>query len=224
MIKKGLILSALAIGLTACSQSESDKVADAQACLDSSTPATAQACMSKIEGVSSKEASLLRCSAGFITEGLASASTLSNAFSAIGSGGGNPTLTMMGVLAFDSFGTDSTSNQAFADETFNHCNDAGNPGFVLVASFSRMATTLAVAGSLFDGTEITADELQTAVASLSTAENSVIGSTAVAAYTVSCSGENPSNPTLCTELETAITAAGGPSNTEAIGAALSGAW
>jgi hypothetical protein len=219
-----LLLAPFLLFAISCSQSESDKVADAQACLDDSTPATAQACLSKISGINSKEASLIRCSAGFITEGLASASTLSNAFSAIGSGGANPTLTMMGVLAFDSFGNDATANQDFADETFSHCNAAGNPGFVLIASFSRMATTLAVAGNLFDGTEITADELQTAVASLSTAEDSVIGSTAVAAYTASCSSDTPSNPTLCDELGTAITAAGGPSNTEAIGAALSGAW
>lgn len=216
---KTLLIGALFM-LAACSETNSDKITDAQICLDKATATTAQACVDKVSGLSSKEASFIRCSANFITEGFGTPAKIIDAFSALEDKSGNPTLTAMTTLIFTSQGgsTDPDANSAFAQATFNHCEAAGNKGMVLIASFANMATTIAKAGgsTLFDGTATPA-ELSAAITSLGNASDDVLGATALAAYQVSCSGGESSNAELCGELENAV--AGGATSAE-IGAAL----
>ncbi|MFN7824465.1 MAG: hypothetical protein ACK5P6_03800, partial [Pseudobdellovibrionaceae bacterium] len=49
-------------------ETDADKIADAQACLDTATPANVSDCVDKVSGVSGKGAELIRCVAVYVKQ------------------------------------------------------------------------------------------------------------------------------------------------------------
>jgi hypothetical protein len=220
-----IIAGSLLVLTLGCAETDSDKLGDAQFCLDEvpvslsdaqERASRVNACLSKLGSVSSKEASLIRCSANFLIEGFGSPQKLTSAMEELNTGGGSGTVAMMNVLKFSSQAS-ADANSEFAEQTFNHCQAAGNPGYVLIASFARIATTLSkVAGILNGGLD------DGEVSSLLATESpQIIGETAIVAYQASCSEGENANTELCTQLGAAIQ--GGASSAE-IGTALLNGW
>ncbi|MEY4617222.1 MAG: hypothetical protein RJB66_2182 [Pseudomonadota bacterium] len=230
---KSLMVAVLSLGLLAgCSASnDQDKIGDAQFCLDE-LPVTGlsaaqrktrvNTCLDKLGTLSSKDASLIRCSGNFLIEGFGDPGRIVDAMSSLSNqGGGSGTVGMMSFLKFKSMGVSETATEAedsvLANETFSYCSDAGNPGYVMIASFARIATNLSgVADVLADG-QLDAAEV-TQLINAGTPE--VIGQTAIIAYEASCSGGENANKELCSQLSGSMNSG----NASAIGQALLNAW
>jgi hypothetical protein len=222
------ILAASSIVVFGCAETDDDKIGDAQFCMDdipvsglSVTQRTSRVneCVSKLGTLQSAKASMIRCSANFLIEGFGDPERIMQAFDAISSGsqsGSSGTVAMMNQLKFSSQAT-AQDNSAFAEETVQYCKEAGNPGYILVSSFSRIATTLSESADILADGQLTPTE----ISNLATQTPEVIGQTAEIAYQTSCSGNQPSNDQLCTELGAAM--ASGATSTE-IGQALLSAW
>lgn len=224
---RATFLGVVLLTVVGCASSDEDKVGDAQFCLDeipmsglgtTETQSRVGACVAKLGTLNTKQANSIRCTGNFIIEGFGDPNKLVNALTNVsGNGKGGGTAGMMKYLAFSSQGS-SDANNAFATQTLGYCESAGNPGFVLVASFSRIATNITAVGDILADGQITPAEVATI---LTTATPEIIGDTAKIAYTTSCSGGENSNTQLCTELGKALES--GVSSQD-IGAALLDAW
>lgn len=127
------LTSVLVLG--ACSETAIDKVADAQACLDQATASNVSECLSKVDGVNTKGAYLIRCSAKFIEEGFNDPVKLTNALSAVESNsGGTGTTNAMDALSFS-----SVQN---AKDAATYCAQAESKGLIMLSSMAKMATVL----------------------------------------------------------------------------------
>lgn len=217
-----------------CSKAtDEDKVGDAQFCLDD-MPITGLSagertsyvnnCLSKMDGVTTKQAQLIRCSSGFLIEGFSDPSTLANILKSFKNNQQNSSTALLGVLAFKSKGNSLTSSsnedKVFAQETFNYCNSAGNPGYVLISSIANMATVISSISSNGSIEQGIADLLTNQDALASTSAE-VIGATAIVAHQTSCQTIDDSNRQVCTELGNAIASGASP---EQIGSALLSGW
>lgn len=147
-LKKNFVigLSVLSLGLSGCQETEADKIGDAQLCLDKATAGTASACLSKIEGIDTPAANVLRCSAGFIEEGFDQADRLINSIEQLDAGG-EGSAGLMSLIAFKSK-TGGALNKAFATATSEYCQKSGKKGLSLLGTLAMSATTLA---ALVDG-------------------------------------------------------------------------
>lgn len=216
-------------------QTEKDMLADAQFCLDKSTSATASACMSKINGLTSPESYALRCAEGFITAGITSPANLGGAMSAIKNNGG--TVAMLSALSFP--------NTSAANNTFTSCNLSNQSGMALIGAMAKSATVLAnAAGALASCStpsgcdaaltaQMTAliSDLNSGTPSAATIETvtAITGSVSVV-YASTCSGTTTTNTDICSQINTSAAAAGvDPANMTqaeslALGAQLLGTW
>lgn len=212
------------------SETEVDKIGDAQQCLNSATSTTAMDCATKVEGLSSTGAYNIRCAAAFVREGFANPAKYTSAFSNLNNGQG--TANFMGLVSFSSTGaiaTDATN----ADTTFNDCYKANAKGKTLISAFGYFSTALL---NFFAGTNASACKTPTSgaynletcmqqaaianpqylldIASTSTEDSSAsgrvqtaIGSVIMSTYAISCSGAG-ANKELCATLQKAISAGG----------------
>ncbi len=222
MIVLGLIY------ISGCAATDDDNIGDAQFCLDdlpitglsvNERTSKVNTCLSKLGSVSSKQASLIRCSANFLIEGFGDPTRIVDAMNNVGSqqgGGGGGTVAMMNVLKFSSQAT-AAENKTLAEQTFTYCQEAGNPGYVLIASFSKIATSLAEIATVNLSDGISPSEVNT----IMTQSPTVIGATASVAYQTSCSNGDTSNAELCSQLGAAINSG---ATEEEIGQALLDAW
>lgn len=137
-MRKHILAASLLLVLSACSETNRDKIGEAQLCLDTATPSTVNSCLSKISGIESANAYALRCSANFIAQGLGSASTLSEALNNLSGMGGNAAL--FSVLRFKASTT--TEAASLASSAQANCDKSGNAGMKLIASMATTATTL----------------------------------------------------------------------------------
>lgn len=220
--------------LSGCGGKDADKIGDAQMCLDNATAATANACLEKIDGLTSKAAYAIRCSGGFIAEGFDQPSKYIEAYKKLStpptgcSGTCSPTLGVMTLLTFSSMNN--------ANTTYTNCYLSGSQGYTLLASTVKSATILAqVARNIlgFTGT-LTAANLEAAASAIanntggasSIATPSDLGSVAITTYQLSCTtgNQNDNSQQLCKELSTAIDAGGGAGNPTGVGNSLLGAW
>lgn len=216
--------------LSGCGGKDADKIGDAQICLDSATAATANSCLEKISGLTSKAAYALRCAGGFIAEGFDRPEKYIQAYSQLTAtptgctGTCSPTLGVMALLTFSSTDT--------ASATYDNCYLSGSQGYTLLASTVKSATILAkVARNIlgFVGT-LTAANLEAAAAAIangsaaSVASPADVGSLAITTYQLSCTtgNQNNSSQQLCTELSTSIGSNAG--NPTAVGNSLLNAW
>jgi hypothetical protein len=227
-------LSIMSLGLGGCQETDADKIGDAQLCIDKATAATVNSCLSKIEGIETPAANVLRCSAGFIEEGFDQADRLISSLEELDSGG-EGSAGLMSLIAFKSKSGGSL-NKAFASATAQYCLKSGQKGLSLLGTLAKSATILA---ALVDGAlssistidpadirlEITA-LLNDAAANDPTALATVndIGAAVAATYQIACSG-SASTSDMCREMVEAIDTNGVDINdSEAVGQEILRLW
>lgn len=206
MKKLSFVLAAMMMTLSACKETDQDRVADAQNCLDGATSATAAQCVSMVDGINTKGAYLIRCSGLFIQEGFMDANRLSSAMDAIeNNGGSSNSQTMMSVLSFRNFGSPAANDQA-AQNAVNYCNKAGSKGLVMLASVTSIATTAAaLAGTTTPSQGDINQGLNDIVAAgPSSSQAQAVGSAAIAAYNANCAGDGGSFGQFCDQFESAM--------------------
>lgn len=208
MKKLILLLAAISLSLSGCQETEQDKIADAQSCLDESSSSTAQACVDMVSGIESKGAYLIRCSAMFIREGFMDASRLSDAMDAIeNDGGANGSTAMMTVLSFRNLGVTPAENEAAANLAVSYCDQAGSKGLLMLASISAIATTSAALAGTTNPSQAQIDAALTAISSgAQPAQAAAVGSAAEAAYEANCAGDGGSFGQFCDQFQSVVDA------------------
>ncbi|WP_413295133.1 hypothetical protein ACLSU7_08640 [Bdellovibrio sp. HCB185ZH] len=215
----GLGLAATLVGCSA--QSDKDKLMEAQFCLDESTSATAQSCVSSIAYMQSSQSYALQCAAGFIASGVTTPANLSQALDSI-SNSSNSSVALLSAL--------NMGDVTLASETADYCSKSGQVGFSLLGAMAKSATSIAsAASSLGLGScstdisqcdtsqlESTIEEIQKtlnsdpgATLSVSEAEAAVeaVASSIQTVYTTTC-GSGSANKDICDPIQKAITDAG----------------
>lgn len=243
MKKLSVLLGAfVCMGLVACGgEKDGDKIGDAQICLDglaNPTSAEVDACLEKIDGISSAGADSIRCAGGFIREGFGNAQRFVDAMSAIdGNSSGSNVQTLMGLLTFASNNSLSV-NHGNAVSTFNSCLSSGGKGSTLLASYTYLTMSMvkfyngrgavncssnpSVNGSNYRYYDLTAcinggvvhtiDLLNASTNAPDAIEaQNGIGAVIISAYVLSCRGSSTDSP-LCELMTKSIDAAGGTSS------------
>ncbi|UYL08803.1 hypothetical protein B9G69_017305 [Bdellovibrio sp. SKB1291214] len=208
--------------LSACSaQSDKDKLMEAQFCLDESTAATAQSCVSSIAYMQTSQSYALQCAAGFIESGVTSPANLSQALDSI-SNNSNSSTALLSALNMGSV--------SLANNTAEYCAKSGQVGFSLLGAMAKSATSIASAASSLglgscstdlsqcDTSQIedTITEIQKTINSDPSATMSLADATAAVeaiassiqtVYTTTC-GTTGANQDICDPIKTAIADAG----------------
>jgi hypothetical protein len=206
---------------TGCETAEDRQLAVAQSCLDDArTPAQAKACMSKVQGLESQGAYLVRCSVHFIVQGF-TGQRLVKAFEGMKNSSANSTTTALALFVFaDQAETNHTAAKALED-----CTKSGVKSLARMASIAKLATTTAgflgdLGDFVFDpndpdsAAEI-ADKLQGLLLNLdpdtiSGPEAEDLGSTIISTQQNLCSpGSTFEGQEMCSVLDEAIAANGG---------------
>ncbi len=202
--------------LVSCGPKDSDKIGDAQMCLDSATPATVSTCVDQVAGLETPNAYIIRCAANFIENGFSSNAKIVDTFSHLNSGAGSSTPAFLDALKFGS--------QSIADETFSNCSKTNQKGLSMLAALVKSATVIASLGTGGDitskitallGTDPTSTEAQTSV-----------GETVLSVYQAGCETGSQVNQTVCDQLTTALATlpAGQASDPQKVGAAILAQW
>lgn len=206
-------LSILSLGLSGCQETEADKIGDAQLCIDTATSATVSSCLSKIEGIDTPAANVLRCSAGFIEEGFDQADRLINSIEQLDAGG-EGSAGLMSLIAFKSK-SGGALNKAFATATSQYCQKSGKKGMSLLGTLAMSATTLAalVDNALSSISTIDPADIRTEITNLLNAAAgndpdalqtvNDIGAAVSTTYQVACAGGS-STSDMCREMIEAI--------------------
>lgn len=206
--------------IAGCSEKEVDIIADAQSCLDTATKTTAAACVSKVDGIETPGAYLIRCVGKFVEEGLNEPVRLKAAIEAVDAdGGSSSSINMMTVLAFKESGVANT-NQTNAKQTFQYCNQSNSKGLILFASLAQTATTVASLGGVTIDPNNPTGSAAALEAAMNTLQNdpvaqNAVGEAAVAVYNSSCQNGQSTAGNFCEQFSSAIAANGG--NTDGIG-------
>lgn len=237
-----IITASLSTTLISCGkETDADKIADAQACLDkitSSSDATGiNACKSLVEDISTSSAQGIRCYANFMREGFTNPSDIAAKLSDLDSGN---TVDFMSAVTFTT-GSTVAEDATNAKNTFQYCNDSGGKGATIFSAFAYIP--LAILETLYDGgagpascgkptynlATCVAGDLARSATNQSIVTNnpgnkkgpmiSALGQTVIATHRVSCANSE-TNSTLCTMLENAISNGGGTSNPSGVGQAL----
>ena len=125
--------------LSACSaQSDKDKLMEAQFCLDESTSATAQSCVSSIAYMQTSQSYALQCAAGFIESGVTSPANLSQALDSISNNSSSSTALLSAL---------NMGNVLLANNTAEYCAKSGQVGFSLLGAMAKSATSIASAAN-----------------------------------------------------------------------------
>lgn len=244
MLKQFLIFSCL-LALTSCADKNDDldSVIEAQECLDKYARTGAgdlNACEAKVGSSTSPAAYGIRCSAGFIREGI-TATSLINAFSAIDTMSAANMATFLSLISFDVAGAGAggvATNLTNADTVFGYCASSLAKGASIIASFSYITNALMKHSCDNNGTPFltftgscaaTATDVGGALASIAaggastwtagTNPVSIIGTVVIRARQISCL-QGSANETLCEFYNRAVTNAGGTSNATLVGQAF----
>lgn len=234
MIRKKQIalLVVLATLSLSCSEKVADKVGDAQKCLDDYTSkgiGTLDQCEAKIVGVTTPAAYNIRCAAGYLREGFVT-QTFIDAFDEISTVSAGNVVNFLDRMTFDSEGTIAQgpveSNYANVQTVYSHCAKSFGKGATILATFSYLVNSLynyecnSGGGTCkVNDTTLLASTLASVIldgTARATTYKSDLGSIVVSTHQVSCSASE-ANETLCEFLDRAITNAGGPDNTAAVG-------
>lgn len=185
-----------------CQETEQDLIGDAQHCLDHTSVGQAEGCLSKIEGLTSAQAYVIRCAASFIDEGLTDPATLSEALNQV-SEGNNNSLGLLQALAF--------KNTDRARTMFERCSASNQKGLLLISGVSKMATDILSLSTASSGDLVFSDdpaEMAAAIDEILTnggaGQLEVVGSTLQVVYNVSCQVDNQANKDICGEIDTAL--------------------
>lgn len=204
------LLMSTVLALAACAPSDADKIADAQDCLDRATADTALACLSKVDGVSTSGAELVRCSAYFIDQGFGDPGRLSQVAEQLkgdnNGGGGNSTIAVLSFMAFSAQKYDKTTNLDFSAKSFAACQASQSKGMVYLSSMSRIATVALGLVTIYDpttGVPPTEQQIKDGLCTPDPGSRSVIGSATKAAYLQNCAGKENPDP-VCQEYAAAV--------------------
>jgi hypothetical protein len=221
----------LVLGLFGCKETETDKVADAQFCIDQATATNVNECVTKIVGIETRAAYVIRCTAKFVEQSYTEGDRIFSALKNLDNGdSGNQSAAVMAALAFTAAGTTAggwTTNLANAELAVSLCKQADLKALINIASYATIATVAGqLAGAITPNADgsISQSQLQTALASASgnPAAQTAIGNAALTSYQENCTdtgtGEAPGE--FCTQFDAAIDQAGGQSNPQAIGAII----
>lgn len=227
VVKSLTTLLALGLFLTSCAPKESDKVGEAQLCIDTAKQGEAAACLEKITGIETAAANTLRCSAGFIDEGFTQPARFKDAFDKLSNGGSSNTEGFLSVLSFKSKST-ADLNVALASETYGYCVKSGGKGVMLLASMASTATNLAkVAGSITADTTAIEGAIANLVANPTDPANApviaAIGSAVASTYIATCQSGQKADASLCSQMDTAL-AGKDITNSAVVGQALLDYW
>ena len=218
MILRLVSIIMMAILFISCEEDETNKIAAAQNCLNEAGQSNAENCLSYIQGLTSKESFIIRCSEDFISAGI----TTSKLADAIINRDNQTTnqSSVLGMMAAFSF-----SNQADVEQAYSNCNKSGVESFVLFASLARISTNLVDIGGLLstvaNGEVPTQQEMETIVnnilsSNLDSSNAEAIGEAAVSIGAEYCNREGASE-TVCNDINTAVS---NGESSESIGNAL----
>ncbi len=147
-LKKHFLFAVLAAaGLAACTtENEEDrKIAAGMACIDAAkNESDADICLQKVEGLTSKQSYLIRCSANMIAQGF-TGSRVAKAFQELKDNNGNKTTAMMAYLVFAKDLPNHT-----ADKTLENCSLSGVNSVKGLAAMIKTATLTAQIVSVGD--------------------------------------------------------------------------
>lgn len=232
IINKSLVTKAIllcsSLYLTGCGGiKDADKIANAQACIDSSTSATVNSCLSKIDGLESKSAYLLRCVAKFIEDGFNESTRLSQVFQQISNtSGASQGVQVMSILGFKN-GATMAINKSNATQALTYCQNSESKGLIMLSALASTATTLsafAVDSGISQCTTLDSTCLTNALNSDAVKNNpdaqALVGNAAIAAYNSNCTNGNTSSGSFCQQFGSAITQAGGSSSSAAVGSQI----
>ncbi|MGE0633815.1 MAG: hypothetical protein AB7O96_15480 [Pseudobdellovibrionaceae bacterium] len=217
----GLIL--ISIAITSCSaKKDSEKMADAQYCLDDSTQETAKSCLSGIEGIESKQANYLRCAAGFLAEGFGDPDNLVELKSQLDTDGGTNQMAILSILAFKSAGDDDEANLANARATKTYCEKAGSSILTRFATAATMASILSDVANIdwSDPANLDPDTAAQLIEDIAQTDDpdmqAAVGDVVIDSYTSQCQNSTSED---CEKVNDAIAAVGGTDNPEKVGEA-----
>ncbi len=219
-MKKTLITTAIALLTTAlfsCQKSATENLKDAQLCLNSSAPADARGCLSKIESDTSALANKLRCSAVFISEGFNTPASFISALDKLNSPGTcgtgcSSTVNAVTALSFKSGNNVGGSAAAVASrqrnldvsaEAYTYCEQSETPIYFQISSLFRIGTLASMTAYSVTGvagTTPTETEIKTALGALPAAD---LGAIAIATYQATCqniANASDSTKTYCAQL------------------------
>lgn len=230
---KILLTLTTSLYLISCgSEKESDKIGDAQICLNKATDLTSSnACVAKIEGIESTAAYAVRCNGSFIAEGFADPAKYIRATDQLNGGGTTNFMAFMSFSAAPTF----AENLANAGSTFSNCLKSGAKGTTLLSSFGYLTMSIYNYAKNKSGTCGSNPTTDFSSCLSSTDPNALIkmvdpatsdadainlqtsiGGVIISSYNISCAGKG-ANETLCNTLSTTITNAGGTGNARAVG-------
>ena len=196
---------------------DKNKIAEAQACLDAITDTTASQaknCLSYLDGDTSQQAYIIRCSAHMMAGGLITSKIVSayKALSGTTSGGGavtNKEAVFIGTLTL--------SSVQVATEADEQCKLSQVSGLMYISGLALMGTTIAAVGADI-GTynnpptqaEVDAaiDDCTSATPTSALCNPATIGGVATTVATAYCASQS-ADQSVCSTVNDAITAGGG---------------
>jgi hypothetical protein len=197
---------------SSCQKTQTDELQNAQLCLNTATPAEAQACVTSIASDNTAYASSLRCSAIFISQGYNTPASFLNAIDAINS---PETCTGTCSSTVNALTTFHFSTNLLATQAFTECSASGVKFYTQLSSLFKIGTAAFVIAGV--GTP-TADQIQTAIATIPDAD---VGQVVITTYNSVCtdvSSASDATKKYCAELKLAIEAP--TATTAGIGACL----
>ena len=215
---------------SSCSEktTDLDKIIDAQECLDQYTVNNSgdlNVCLQKVEGLETPAAYNIRCSVGYIGEGITT-TTLVNAFALIETVSASSIESFLDAISFDAAVTGTSvgvnANFASAGETNNNCAKSFAKGATILSTYYYITNTLYKtacdnhAGNCNQQAADIGTSLVLVGLGSENATAALIGAAVIQAKTVSCSS-GATNETLCDIVDNAVANAGGTSNPTAVG-------
>lgn len=200
-----LLMALIAIPvLTGCETEEDRVMADAQSCLNHANPGNVDACVAKVNGYTSQQSFLIRCTADYIAQGI-TAATLVTAFQNIkqsmSSTPNVPSTTYaMSYLLFN----DTILNHT-TDQTLSDCGKAGATALQNLAKLSKLAYAFS---------NVTPADIQNPAALAADIRNyagptNVIGDIAIDLKESYCDNGNFNGTDICNKVNSAYNAAAG---------------
>lgn len=228
-----LVIAAFSLSffLSGCEESDADKLADAQECLDAyarNGGGDLSVCERYVEGMTTPAAYGIRCASGFIREGFTSAQRYIDAFEQIETINSNSVRAFLALVSFTSAGTGNTtnvnSNYTNAGRVYGYCASSLAKGATMISTFSYITNVLfkyacdVGADCAMNDTSLQSALVAAVLDNMGSGNSlkSDLGTIVVNTNTVSCS-TGASNQKLCEFMQTAIDNAGGPNNKIAVG-------
>jgi hypothetical protein len=239
-----LFTAALSLSfLSSCETKDDNKMAGAQECMDdlkdTDAPAKAMACEDMISGITTPQSYVIRCSAQFFVGGITTEKIL-DAFEAFENASDNQKASVLIYALSQTDASDPNDNDlaiAQAEKTYNACKLAKSPSLLYIATASQTGTIIKNSGPMgcspnCDGMNVT-DDLNKCINAIDddmdpmtpdvptggVCDDAAIGEAVLAMSESYCIGEATDNQ-VCTEIRSAVSAAGGTSDPAAIALAL----